>query len=87
MGFIQSDDTSIEVLRGVFQSRNGASGALPSLLRQLQHENETLQRFSHAYLEEAESERATMQQAADQLQQRLLAIEEKTRALTMQPRT
>lgn len=86
MGFIHSDDTSIEVLRGVVQSRNGASGALPSLLRQLQIENETLQRFSHVYLEEAEAERATMQQTADQLQQRLLSIEGKTRDLTMQRR-
>jgi chromosome segregation ATPase len=78
---IDSDDRTLTELRRF--SVNSVATVMPSLIRQLQTENELLQRLAHAHVEEADRNRMSLQQNADRLQERLQGIEDKIRSALM----
>lgn len=78
---MESDENSIAELRRVTSLSPAQQNVLPSLVRQLQTENELLQRLAHVHVEDAERERGELGRTAEKLQGRLKDVEEKIRSL------
>lgn len=81
---INADDKALQELHAMMKTPSG--GVIPFLVRQLQQENDALQKMSHTHVEHAEAERMQLQAHADRLQQKLSSLEDKIRFLEMAPR-